>query len=396
MRILGLDISQSSVSACLLTERPTEPRQFYYDCKFYRFKADAAGIKGLLALEPDLAVMEPTGVNYMRVWGTHLVRAGVELRLVGHRELRGYRDLHLGLPDKDDDADAMALACYGFDYLDEIRRFVQRDYTITRIRELVLRLAHLNRVQSPIIKRARQELAWQFPEVALVRSKRLESSDVPLLWGWLADERTSSRYDNLYAKTVGLGITRTLRYHAKRLCDLQREEKLIELELRDLLSQPVFSKYRQVFAHFGFGERLKALLISQIYPFENYLDAEGKPEVKIRKGRKSGKPTKRLLSLRRFQKSLGVAPSMEASGDIHKAKVVGGSDLCLMGLWQWINIRTQPLHNRLNNEIGELLGKELDQEKANGRPVRLVRSRICAKAARLLFKELVKELVRSS
>ena len=290
----------------------------------------------------------------------------------------------------------MALACYGFDYLDEIRRFVQiRDYTITRIRKLVLRLAHLNRVQSPIINRARQDLAWQFPAVALVRSKRLESSDVPLLWGWLADERTSSRYDNLYPKTVGLGITRTVRYHAKRLCDLQREEKLIELELRDLLSQPVFSKYCQVFAHFGFGERLKALLISQIYPFENYLDAEGKPEVKIRKGRKSGKPTKCHLSLRRFQKSLGVAPSIEASGDIYKAKVVGGSDLCRMGLWLWVFTRIESTRGRLKNQSGQILGKELDEKKVNGRPVRLLRARICAQAARLLFKELVKELVRS-
>ncbi|MEH2277714.1 MAG: hypothetical protein V7K40_23720 [Nostoc sp.] len=43
------------------------------------------------------------------------------------------------------------------------------DRSIVKIRELVLRLAHLNRVQSPIINRIRQDLAWQFPEVALVR-----------------------------------------------------------------------------------------------------------------------------------------------------------------------------------------------------------------------------------
>lgn len=395
MRILGLDICKSSVAACLLTERPTYPRQFYYDCKFYRFKADVAGIKELLALEADVAVMEPTGVNYMRLWGTHLARAGVELRLVGHKQLRNYRE-HLGFTDKDDDTDALALACYGFDYINESRRFVQiRDFPITRIRELALRLAHLNRVQSPIINRARQDLAWQFPEVALVKSKWSEATDdVPLLWGWLAGERFAKRYDNLYAKTVGLGITRTVRYHAKRICDLQREERLIELELRELLCESQFEPYRKVFARFGFGERISALLLSQIYPFQNYLDESGKPEVKIRKGRKSGKPTKRHLSLRRFQKALGVAPSMESSGDVHRATVVGGSDLCRMGFWQWVNVRIEPKRNRLRNEIGELLGKELDEEKASGRPVRLVRSRISAKAARLLFKELVLELVR--
>ena len=391
MRILGLDICKSSVSACRLTEKPAEPRQFLYDCKFYRFEANAAGISAMLALEPDMAVMEPTGVNYARLWGTHLARAGVEVRLVGHKELRFYRELHLGLPDKDDDADALALACYVFDYHSAPRRFVQiRDMTITRIRELVLRLAHLNRVQSPIINRIRQDLAWQFPEVALVKSKRSENSDTPLLWGWLAGIRKSTRYDKLYHKTVGLGITRTVKYHAARLCDLQQEEAVIELELRSLLSNPDFFPYRQVFARFGFGQRVEALLLSQIYPFENYLDADGKPDVKIRKGRKSGKPTKRHLSLRRFQKALGVAPSMEASGDVSKTKIVGGSDLCRMALWQWVYTRIEPARCRLNNDIGELLGNVLDEEKASGRPVRLVRSRISAKAARLLFKELVK------
>ncbi len=37
-------------------------------------------------------------------------------------------------------------------------------------------------------------------------------------------------------------------------------------------------------------------------PRENYLDADGKP-------------TKQYLSLHRFQKALGVAPSMNSSGD---------------------------------------------------------------------------------
>ena len=393
MRILGLDISKSSVCACLLTERPLEPRKFYYECRFYRFEANAAGIKAMLALKPDIALMEPTGVNYARLWGTHLARAGIEVRLVGHKQLRSYRE-HLGFTDKDDDTDALALACYLFDYQEETRRFVQiRDFTITRMRELVLRLAHLNRVQSPIINRLRQDLAWQFPEVALVRSRHSVNGEVPLLWGWLASERSSKRYDRLLAETVGEGIKPTVRYHAKRLCDLQKEERVIEQELRQLLAEPQFIKYHQVFARFGFGDRISAILLSQIYPLENYFGSDGKPEVKIRPGRKSGKPTKRHLSLRRFQKALGVAPSLESSGDSHKTKVVGGSDLCRMALWQWVFTRIEPSRNRLKNQIGEVLGNELDQEKAKGRPIKLVRSRICAKAARLLFKELVKELL---
>ncbi len=67
MQIIGLDISKGSVSACLLTEKPTEHRQFYYDCDFYKFEATAFGIRGLLTLiggdlANTIAVMEPTGV----------------------------------------------------------------------------------------------------------------------------------------------------------------------------------------------------------------------------------------------------------------------------------------------------------------------------------------------
>lgn len=392
IRILGLDVSKSSVSACLLTEKPNSPRQFYYECQFYRFSANSAGIKSLLALNPDIALMEPTGSNYSKLWGTHLARTGVEVRLVGHKELKNYRAHQLALPDKDDDADALALACYYFDYHHDQRRFVQiRDLTIVKIRELVLRLAHLNRVQSPIINRLRQDLAWQFPEVALVKSRRrLDADEVPLLWGWLAGERKAKRYDRLYQDTAGLGITDTVRNHAGRLCNLQREEMSIERELRELLADTRFAPYLEVFHSFGFGDRLKAVLISQIYPLSGFLGKDGKPEVCIRQGRNSKKPTKRHLSLRRFQKALGVAPSLEASGDKRKTKVVGGSDLCRLSLWQWVYTRLEPQRSRLKNEIGKTLGDKLVAEKETGRPVKLVRMKIAALAARLLFRELVK------
>jgi len=398
MQIIGLDISKASVSACLLTEKPTEPRQFYYDCNFLKFQATAAGISGLLALignnvAKTIAVMEPTGVNYQLLWGTQLARAGVEIRLVGHKELRSFREHHLGLPDKDDDADALALAIYGWDYLEAPRRFVQvRSQTIVEIRRLVLRLSHLNRVQSPIINRARQDLAWQFPEVALVRSVRA-GEKVPLLWGWLCGQRPSVKYDLMLEKSIGLGIDEGVRLHAARICDLQREELTVEFRLSKLVSEPQFLPYRKVFARFGFGRRVEALLLSQIYPLENYFAADGKPEVKIRKGRNSGKATKRPLSLRRFCKALGCAPSQESSGDINRSRVSSGSDLCRKALWQWIFTRIEPSRARLNNDIGDRLGEIMDAEKASGRPVRLVRSRVAAKAVKLLFKELVQELV---
>ena len=108
MRIVGLDVCKLSVVACILSVRPSEPRQFYYAAKFPIFQKNASGIRELLKLEPDIAVFEPTGVNYSKLWGTHLARAGIEVRLVGHTQLRSYRKNTLELPEKDDPADALA------------------------------------------------------------------------------------------------------------------------------------------------------------------------------------------------------------------------------------------------------------------------------------------------
>lgn len=253
----------------------------------------------------------------------------------------------------------------------------------------MLRLAHLNRVQSPIINRLRQDLAWQFPEVALVRSRRSSlGENLPLLWAWLAGEKKSVKYDRLLARCVGLGITDTVKLHAQRICHLQREEIAIERELVKLLEVAEFLPYRKVFAQFGFGLRLQSVLISQLYPLENYLGNDGLPEIITRRGRKSGKPTKRYLSERRFMRSLGVAPGKEASGD-QELDRVGGSDLCRIALWQWVFTRIEVKRSRPNNEIGEQLGDLLDEEKSKGRPIKLVRTRLAAKAAKLLFKRLV-------
>ncbi|MTJ12210.1 IS110 family transposase [Anabaena sp. UHCC 0187] len=403
-RIIGLDVSKSSVSCCLLLEKPSNPREFYYDCRFYKFETDHSGLIGLMSLKPEIAILEPTGMNYSKFWVEHLSRAGVEVRFVGHKQLRNYRENHLGLPDKDDDADSLAIACYGFDYGSDLSRFVQvrdseallqADRLISRMRELTLRLNHLSRIQSPIINRARQDLAWQFPEVALVKSVRGVSGKVPLLWGWLAGERSSKRYDRLYSQTAGIGLTDSVKFHAQRICSLQLEEQLIEDELDTLLTDERFSSYREIFQKFNFGDsealrrnRLQAIILSQIFPLQNYLGEDGKPIIKIRKGRKSGNPTKRHLSLRKFQKALGVAPSQESSGDIAKSKVSGGSALCRRALWQWVFSAVEPIKCR-TNPILVNLGVFLDEEKTAGKPVKLIRMRVAVKAVKLLFKELI-------
>jgi Transposase IS116/IS110/IS902 family len=204
----------------------------------------------------------------------------------------------------------------------------------------------------------------------------------------LAGERESKKYDRIYAATAGLGLTDSVKFHARRICSLQLEEQLIEDELYTLLTDERFSSYREVFQKFNFGDRLQSIILSQIFPLENYLGEDGKPIIKIRKGRVSGKPTKRHLSLRKFQKALGVAPSQESSGDISKSKVSGGSALCRRALWQWVFSAVEPAKSRTNPILVEF-GVFLDTEKSAGKPVKLIRMRVAVKAVKLLFKELV-------
>ena len=89
-------------------------------------------------------------------------------------------------------------------------------------------------------------------------------------------------------------------------------------------------------------------------------------------------------------------PTQESSGDVRKSKVAGGSGLCRKAFWLWVFSTIEPARRRPNNEIGQFLGSYLDAQKADGKPVQLARSRTSAKAAKLLFKELLKEICNNN
>ncbi|GBF87175.1 transposase [Aphanothece sacrum FPU3] len=136
-----MDIGNGTAVCCLLDVLPNEPRQFYIDRSLYHhFEANSSDVKALLALKPDIAVLEPTGVNYSKIWSTVLIDHGIEVRLIGHNALATHRD-HLGLPDKEDETDSFALAHYGLSNIDRPKKFlIIRDKVTQRVRELSLRL----------------------------------------------------------------------------------------------------------------------------------------------------------------------------------------------------------------------------------------------------------------
>ena len=186
---------------------------------------------------------------------------------------------------------------------------------------------------------------------------------------------------------------------AKALTACIREEAIISHKLRGLVqSDDRFTAYLKVFTEFGFGEKVSALLLSTIYPLEDFL-IDGKPEVAIRKGKNSGKPTRRYLSLRRFQKAIGVAPVREDSGSTRKTRS-GGSALCRKALWQWMFTRIETRAKTSNARILEIRAiyqAALDRysltgnEKPRGVKIKLARAYTRRKVSILLFEVLVKE-----
>ncbi len=400
MRIVGLDVCKDRVVAFLLDtdDPPIEPRQLYISAPFPVFYADAGGIRGLMELGPDVAVLEPTGVNYSRIWVTKMTEQGIPVALVGHKQLRTYRE-SMGLPDKDDQADALALAHYYRDNQHYPSRFVRaRDPVVAKMRELVLRLHHQARVQSPLVNRLRQDLAWQFPEAA---GKQINAR---LFWRWLAGVGKSSRYDELYRHTVGLKLTDHTRSQARLLVEVLQIESKIELELRALLNDPRFGPYRTVMSRYGLGDRVSALIISQVYPIQNYLTDGKATKIKTRSKTDHTKETTKHLSERKLLKALGLAPQRESSGDSSKTRK-SGSKLCRSALWQWVMTRIEVKRNRphtlpqtqwlVNPQTRELrsgtLADYFDYQKAHA-PVRLARMRTAARAVRLLLHDLIDEV----
>lgn len=447
LKTLGVDVSKSSVTLHLLDCYPIGGLRTYWEktrnkssTLYPTFFSNPDARKKqksafdfadyLKEVKPDVAVLEPTGNHYSRIWASILSALGINILWVGHIELRRYRS-GKNLPNKSDAADALAMAAYPHDadHIHEngelnMRYFlIHRPEKIDRIRELCQQLEHLNRVQSPIINYARQLLAWQFPEVAHRSSVSTRVGTAPPLWSWLAGRTdiapaSRTRLNNLYEKSVaksyGLKIDSTLRQHAEWLCDISLNEQAIEAELLTITSLESFKSYSKVFDKFGFGLRVRARLLSRIYPFEAYL-TNGKPLIeyevkevkKVEKERRNGqtvikrgagetKRVKRNRSRDTFKMRLGMGTALEQSGDALIEKT-GGSALCRMSLWQYVLCQVETGRIPSNDVTDNLLTtcskfknmvNDQGQKLLNGKHMQ---GKLMAKVVNLLFAELVRE-----
>ncbi|MBD2415070.1 transposase [Nostoc calcicola FACHB-389] len=452
IRSLGVDVSKSSVTCHILTQYPVGGLKTYWQKNrtkanslfpsFYSSPKAKTNQKSAFDFadyvtenKPSIAILEPTGNHYSRLWARILESLGINILWVGHIELRRYRG-GKNLPNKSDAADALAMAAYAVDqenYLEtgelNPRQFLMhRPQPIDNLRELVQQLEHLNRVQSPIINYTRQALAWQFPEKAHSKTESTKVGNVPPLWGWLAQRETevhpasyksiTRKYQQSIAVQLGLEIDPIVRLHADWLCDIDIEEQRLEVELKVLVNDPQFKIYNEIFDGFNFGLRIRARLLSRIYPFEAFL-SNGKQlierevrEVKRKEvSRDSGKSVvkflpgdvkrvKRNRSRDAFKLRLGMGTVLEQSGDklVEKGS---GSALCRMNFWQYvitkIEIDGRLPDNPIGNEIAlykETLKSKVDasgKQLLNGKHLQ---NKLMSKVANLLFRELSRAIAK--
>jgi transposase len=317
-KILGLDVSKSSVTYWILSELPNDPKRFARTLRQQKLEATPEGRAKLLSLDFDLAVLEPTGV-YSRVWRHWLRQANRPYRLVGHAQLKNYRDSwNLQKTDK---LDGLAMAMYGIDRGDRPSAWLtERDYELS---DLVAYLSHLNRQKNGYQNNLRQKLIWQVPEWADREMKRAWGSDcVPGLLRAIAGDATP-KWEKELSASCGTGLNSQAAGLARILIQIEQEEIEAERQIDLELAKPQYAPYLATAERCEYSRWLTVSLIAGIYPFEQFLD-NGRPRMVRSLSKVKGLPVKKDESLRAFKLACGMGQIFVQSGD-YEGWVAGGS-----------------------------------------------------------------------
>ena len=353
MHIIGIDICKDRAVCWSLTEVPNDVKAYWKRLSKKRskdpkkdeftFYFTSTGIAGLLALKPDAIALEPTGVHYSWLVAHICQRENIEVLWVGHQQAVSYRRQN-NLPDKNDLADAMAIACYAHIYYGKKSYFINFDgCKLARMRELFLQLKSLARFQNPFLNRGQQQLAREFPEALGVKSHRQNDGRRPL-WCFLAGrdrhlQRKSWYWEKRYRESVaveyGILLSDFTRWTAGIIDDIDIQHLAIEKELFALVYDRQFEQYNLVFDQFNFGLSFRALLLSQVYPIEKF------------------------ESMGAFKKRIGAAKDEYSSGDMNTLKK-GGSKLCRTEFYLWVTTAIALKQKRPQSDVGQLIAGKYD------------------------------------
>ena len=399
----NLDVGRGSAVLCCLNSFPANILQHYRQLrkekKFYKVKCDRVGVEKLLSLQPNGIVLEPSGHWYAQFWVTLAKHHDIAIYWVSHTDLYCARGEY-GFKNKRDAEDALCLAATYFDTsfvnVRGQKRYLNyyQNELVTNLRELFLPQEQLQKLRTNLIAQLRQRLSYELPEIA---TSTMQISDVkgytPIIY-WLAYNNANTRYDKIHKLSIGqdlnIKISDYTRSHAQLVHNIElRYFNHLEL-LDEAIKNSNFTVYNHIFDRFGFGISTRALLLFNIYPFDKFLH-DGKPFIEREYGN-NDRLQKRDRSLRKFQAFLGMSYNYADSGKKSMKKFYGSS-LIRSHLYGWAVCSIAPSDYRVKSDIGKQLSDRYQElrQTVKGKDALI---RILFKATRLLYSELVKELVR--
>ncbi|MFH7245594.1 MAG: transposase [Spirulina sp.] len=329
--IIGVEVAKTSVLCCNLDDGlpvPSDPAQFAHSYEPIPILANSDGVKRLLELG-DHYVIEPTG-DYSRVWINTLRANGKTVLRVNPKRVSALKQYH-GVASKTDRYDAAFLAIYGAMNHGKPSAFLS-DYA-EELREATAQHQFLSRQTGNLQRRLWQLLSHEWPEACRVASgkkpqqRRLWlSPHPPALWRFVAGEsvRNQKSREASLDETIGSGLSVMSKTLAAQVCEMERQQFLIEEHIAAILEVSEFKPYHTVFDRFGFGEMTRAVLLSRIYPFDRFLGPDGKPRREKRPSSKTeGRFHRRDRSLGAFRMALGNGTRVYQSGQDMKRRAAG-------------------------------------------------------------------------
>jgi hypothetical protein len=373
-KILGIDIGAKFVVGFFLDEIPSAPyplwfrqhgkeRIFKLRCTPGAKSERNGGVKLheaiaiIQELQPDVIVMEPTGIWYSKIWAAIAESLSIPVKWMGHQDLNHNRG-NYGFDDKDDRKDAFSLA---LSYLDpafgESRWLRFRVGLAAEIHERLLELKGLEPSRIVQLNQMMQRLKFEFPEISNRKITNSRTKDGYTPWiGWLAGIHKYTQIQNEHQRSIAnvldITISPYTQAHALSICTLQQRETALKAELNTLMADPELERYCKVVDKFGFGVTVKAAVISTIYPFEKFL-INGRRNVERWDDDRGSHKVDRSRAA--FQLSLGMGRRLRESGGKTSLKY-SGSGLCrgLFYVWTLMHVLGRPnadtwLHQQLDS-----------------------------------------------
>lgn len=420
-----MDISKAVATCAMLEELPNSLQEYARGKEFvyWHIKPQAEDLAALVKLEPELIIYEPSGSKYERAFVHYFSSQGIPCQKVAGRRLAIYR-AEKGLP-KNDHFDALAIAAYGIEKRHDRGAFIPEvPPEIERLRDLWLQRHSSIRQRGSAIAKLRLQLSYEFPEAMEFDCVGKWGRDIPGLILWLngdRDSRAAKIWEHRYAPgkisrggkkvqvlgTIGTGISDYTRMLAKQLLEMMGVVAELERAIDEILGKEVYRPYIKAMDAMDLNPSLKAVWLTRIYPFEKFLDQDGRERISRRLS-SNEKWCTHNQSLAQFKAALGAAidtPSSGATGiaptrqkwsggkKVKRDKVPIGCKYSRIAFWQWATVRIET--SKAQGELAAKLIAKRNELKEKGKNLFQRSGNLHGYACKLLYRELRRELIKS-